>query len=102
MPLFGALGELVREGKVVVTGEIALDASNPTPITTTLKSITAAAVTLKGTAAPGVGTSILTYNINGNTLDVYAWKVTSSAVTTLIASTGTETISYVIVGEPLV
>lgn len=98
MALQGALGELIRRDEVVVRGEVALDASNPTPVATGLKSISAVYVVLKGTAAPGVGTSILTYNTTGGLLDIYAWKVTSTSVTTLIASTGTETVSYIVIG----
>ncbi|MGE5500701.1 MAG: hypothetical protein ACM3W4_02110 [Ignavibacteriales bacterium] len=79
-------------------GEIALDGSNPTPITTGLTTITGASVALKGTAAPGVGTSVLTYGVSGGTLNVYAWKVTATGDATLIASTGTETIGWSAVG----
>ena len=83
----------------IVAGEIALDASNPTPVVTGLSIITGVGLALKGTATPGVGTSILTYGVSGGTLDIYAWKVTSSSVTTLIASTGTETVGYVVTGH---
>lgn len=77
-----------------VVGEIALDGSNPTTVATGLTAITAADLTLKGSAAPGVGTSILTYTTSGGTLSIYAWKVTGAGDTTLIASTGTETVGY--------
>lgn len=70
---------------------MALDGSNPTSWATGLTTIVAAGVQLVGSSAPGVGTSVLTALINSTSLDVYAWKVTSSADTTLIASTGTET-----------
>ena len=85
----------------VAGGTIALDGSNPTPITTGLSFITGANVSLAGTAAPGVGTSVLTYNFAtvGGTLNAYAWKVTSSVDDTLVASTGTETISWIAVGN---
>ena len=98
MALYGALAEHVRRGEKVERYEMALDASNPTPIATGFKTITAVFLTLKGTAAPGVGTSLLTYNVTGGLVDVYAWKVTSTSVTTLIASTGTETFSAIVVG----
>lgn len=81
-----------------VSGEIALDGSNPTPVATGLTTITSADLTLKGTAAPGVGTSVLTYGTSGGTLNIYAWKVTGSGDATLIASTGTETVGYTVTG----
>lgn len=52
MALYGALAEAVRRGEAVVRGEVALDASNPTPVVTGLRTITAVALALKGTAAP--------------------------------------------------
>ena len=82
----------------VARGETALDGSNPTSVAHGLSSCIAFSSTLKGTAAPGVGTSILTANINGANVDVYAWKVTSALDSTLIASTGTESFYWVAVG----
>lgn len=82
----------------VVGGEIALDGSNPTPIETGLSVIVGVGLAIKGTSAPGDNTSVLTYNVVGGRLDVYAWKNTSGTDPTLVASTGTETISYVVLG----
>jgi len=76
----------------------ALDGSNPTSWTHGLTTAVACNVTLVGTAAPGVGTSVITHNINGAAIDIYAWKVTASGDATLIASTGTETVQGVCVG----
>jgi predicted RecA/RadA family phage recombinase len=78
----------------MVVGEIALDGSNPTPVATGLSAIVGAVVALKTASAPGVGTSIVTYNTSGGTLNLYGWKVTANNDTTLIASTGTETVGY--------
>jgi len=90
--------EKKSSNEVTVAGEIALDASNPTPIVTGLSTITGVGIALKLAVTPGVLTSIITYGISGGTVNLYAWKVTSSSVTTLIASTGTETVGYVITG----
>ncbi len=93
--------EKKSSGEYFVTGEIALDASNPTSVVTGFDVITSVALSLKGTAAPGVGTSVLSHNVAAATpgqLDIYAWKVTGTTDTTLIASTGTETVGYVITG----
>lgn len=88
----------VAAGYKVARGETALDGSNPTPVATGLTTVVAFVATMKGTAAPGVGTSILTANISGATVNVYAWKVTGAGDTTLIASTGTESFYWVAIG----
>ncbi len=88
----------VAAGYKVARVEMALDGGNPTSWATGLTTIISATVTLKGSAAPGVGTSVLTAVINGTSLDVYAWKVTATGDCTLIASTGTETFYGVAVG----
>lgn len=98
MALLGALAEAVREGKEIVVGEAALDGSNPTPITHTFRVVKNVQLTLKGTSAPGLSTSVLTYDVSGQTLNVYGWMPTGATNPTLIASTGTETFSYMIVG----
>lgn len=82
----------------MVSGEVALDGSNPTPVATGLTSILGVALTLKKNSAPGVGTSVVTYDSTGGTLNLYGWKPTSNADPTLIASTGTETVGYVAFG----
>ena len=80
------------------TGSVALDASNPTTVTTGLSTITACGATLQGSAAPGLGTSIVTALkanvVDASTVALYAWKVTGAGDTTLIASTGTETVDW--------
>lgn len=88
----------VAAGYKVARGETALDGSNPTPVAHGLTTCVAFVATLKGTAAPGVGTSVLTANINGANVDVYAWKPTSNADPTLVASTGTESFYWVAIG----
>jgi len=67
-------------------------------VATGLTTVVAFVATLKGTAAPGVGTSVLTYDISGATVNVYAWKPTSSSNPTLIASTGTESFGWIAIG----
>jgi hypothetical protein len=85
-------------GYKLARGETALDGSNPTPIATGLGTIVAAAITLKGTVAPGLGTSALSSVTSGGTISAYAWKPTSNADPTLVASTGTETVGWVAIG----
>lgn len=77
---------------------VALDGSNPTSVAHGLTTCLSAQVQLVGSAAPGVGTSVLTCVINGANIDVYAWKVTATGDATLIASTGTETFNWQAVG----
>lgn len=88
-----------RDATVIVAGEAALDGANPTPINHGLSKVVAVFLQLKGNAAPGDNTSVLTYNQNGLVIDVYGWKNTSGNDPTLVASTGTETFSYMFVGE---
>ncbi len=91
----------VASGYKIARGVTALDGSNPTPVTTGLSTVIAATVTLEGTAAPGVGTSVLTIastNYATGALAVYAWKVTATGDCTLVASTGTENFEWVAVG----
>jgi hypothetical protein len=88
----------VAAGYKIARGETALDGSNPTPVAHGLTTCVAFVAMLKGAAAPGIGTSVLTANINGANVDVYAWKVTSAIDATLIASTGTESFYWVAIG----
>lgn len=81
-----------------VCGTIALDASNPTPVVTGLSALVACSLTLNGNAAPGDNTSVLTYDFSTGTLNIYAWKNTGGTDPTLVASTGTETVSYIVKG----
>jgi hypothetical protein len=92
-PVVGVAG-----GYKIARGETALDGSNPTPVATGLATVVAFVATLKGTAAPGVSTSVLTADISGATVNVYAWKPTSTSVPTLVASTGTESFGWIAVG----
>lgn len=72
----------------VARGEVTLDGSNPTPITTGLNTIVSATVTLKQATAPGddpVGASV-DYTGSDGTLNLYAWK-TDGTDPTLVAST---------------
>jgi len=88
----------VAAGYKIARGETALDGSNPTSVTTGLTACVSFVATLKGSSAPGVGTSNLTAVISGGDANVYAWKVTGAGDTTLIASTGTESFYWVAVG----
>jgi hypothetical protein len=92
-PVVGVAG-----GYKIARGETALDGGNPTPVATGLTTVVAFVATLKGTAAPGVSTSVLTADISGATVNVYAWKPTSTSVPTLVASTGTESFGWIAVG----
>ena len=83
----------------IVGGETTLDGSNPTAVSiANLSTITGVTLTIANASAPGVGTTTLTYAVSGGTLSIYAWKPTSSSNPTLVASTGTETVSYTVVG----
>lgn len=95
--LSAAVAGVAAGYKVARGGAAALDGSNPTPIATGLTTIVAAVVQLRGTAAPGDNTSVLTTDFTGSdgTLNVYAWKNTGGTDPTLAASTGTETFDWI-------
>ncbi len=95
MPVLAA--ETRSTQAAVFAGEAALDASNPTPITTPFDTILGVALTLKAAVTPADVVSILTYTQVGRRVDVYAWVHTATDPT-LVASTATHTFSYVIVG----
>lgn len=85
----------------IARGETALDGSNPTAVATGLTSVVAFTATLKGTAAPGDSTSVLSADISGATVNVYAWKHTTGGASgnpTLVASTGTESFYWIAIG----
>jgi len=82
----------------ITSGSATLDGSNPTPVAHGLTTCTSFVATLKGTATPGDSTSVLTANINGANVDVYAWK-TDGSDPTFVASTGTEVFYWVATGS---
>lgn len=92
-PLGGAAA-----GYRVARGEAALDGSNPTSVAHGLTTVVSVAIVLKGSAAPGVGTCLVTAVINGANIDFYAWKPTGAGDCTLIASTGTGSFYWVAIG----
>lgn len=91
------------EGKVLLAGPqmkfasgvVALDGSAATPTVTGLTAVIGGGAWIKKTTSPGVGTSVLTVNPNGTSLDIYPWKVTATNDATLVASTGTEDVEWI-------
>lgn len=80
----------------VYVGEVTLDGTNPTPVSTGLSTIVAAAATLKQTSAPGDDPSWLSVDYSTGTLNVYAWKNTGGSDPTLVASTNSSAVVSVI------
>lgn len=70
-------------------GEVTLDGSNPTPVTTRLTTVLGGVATIKSTSALGDDPSQITVGFTGSdaTLNIYAWKNTGGTDPTLIAST---------------
>lgn len=79
-------------------GTVALDGTNPTTVTTGLKTITNVVLTLVGSSAPGDATHVLTYTVSAGVISIYAWAPVSGTDPTLAASTGTETVSWIAFG----
>jgi hypothetical protein len=90
----------VAAGYKIARGSQALGGTNPTTVVTGLATVVAFVATLNATAAPGLGTTTLTSHNNATpgSQDVYAWKPTSNANPTLIASTGTENFDWIAIG----
>lgn len=97
LPIVGSVSG-VASGYKIARGQAALDGSNPTNVAHGLTTCVSFVAMLKGTAAPGDNTSVLTANINGANVDVYAWKNTGGTDPTLVASTGTESFYWIAVG----
>lgn len=93
----------VAAGYKVARGATALDGSNPTPVISGLATVVSVTGVIKTPTAPGVGTSIVTFDASttglaAGTFNMYAWKPTGTADAALIASTGTETVYWIAVG----
>lgn len=95
-----SLNNLSNELKIVA-GEVALDGSGATSVA--IPGITTAVAVIlsqAGATTPGDSTEVLTYDF-GTTegqLDIYPWKNTNGTDPTLVASDGTQTVSYVVIG----
>lgn len=97
-----SVGSVVNSGGIKA-GVVALDGTNPTSVAHGFGTAIAAFGCLAASAAPGASTGVVTALINGANVDFYAWKPTTGGAAgnpTMIASTGTENIYYIIVGIP--
>jgi hypothetical protein len=79
----------VADGYKEARGVVVLDGTNPTPIATGLAAVVGASASLisTGHAAGDPITVTVGFTTSTGNLDIHAWKFTSTAVTTLIAST---------------
>ncbi len=102
MALFGAVAEVFRAGKsrrnvemFVETGALA---SGVKAFTTPFKTILGVVATIENTSAPGDSTAVLTYIAAANVVTVKGWMNTSGTDPTLVATTGTHTVTCVVFG----
>jgi hypothetical protein len=79
-------------------GVIALDGSGATVVATGLTTILAATVTYEKATSPGLDPSMITCTISGGNLSIWPWKVTGAGDATLIASTNTGNVHWIVVG----
>lgn len=90
------------QGQRLVVGTVTLDGTNPTPVdlSSILSAIDAAVVSMDGSVAPGLDPALITSAISGQTLNIYAWKMTNSSTdSTLIASTdSSRVVHYIAIG----
>lgn len=63
----------------MLMGTVVLDGNNPTDIALAnyLSAIFGAGGSISGSSATGADPNQISVNINGTTLDIYAWKVTT-------------------------
>lgn len=91
-----ALAETKRQGKEVMIASGAL-AAGVLAVTTEFATIDSVQATIQSSTAPLTVT--LTWSVSGNVVTVRGWKPTNASTTTLIATTGTETVNVLIVGR---
>lgn len=84
----------VAAGYKIARGTASLGGTNPTAVATGLATVVACNTNIVTNVALGLGTSNITYVISGTSIAVYGWKVTGITDNTLIASTGTDPISW--------
>lgn len=100
MSLIGSIAAQ-SAGDRIVYGTIALDGSNPTSVVIPKadpgERIKAAFAGLNKATAPGDGTALVTWAYAAMQLDLYGWMNTGGTDPTLVASTGTETVEYIVV-----
>ena len=80
------------QGIRLLFGTVSLDGSNPTPIDLSpyVSSVLSGVATIQGSTATGADPNQVSCVVNGATLDIYAWKVTTGGASgnpTEVAST---------------
>ena len=101
------LSDVRIAGQRFMGGTVTLDGSNPTPIdlSTYMSSVLTGVATIQGTTATGADPNQVSVVVNGSTLDVYAWKVTTGGASgnpTEVASTDSaRTIHWFAIGIDL-
>ena len=78
----------------IARGSITLDGSNPSSAATGLTTIVSCTASLNAAATPGDDPSWDSLNINGTSLDLYAYKNTGGTDPTLVASTNNTAVFY--------
>ncbi len=87
----------------IARGEVTLDGSNPTPITTGLTTVVAAVASFKTAVALGDDPNALSVDYGGSVaageLDIHAWKNISGTDPTQVASTNSSmVVSWIAIG----
>ena len=98
MSLFGALAEADREGKEVMVASGSLNASGQLEIDTPFATIDHVGATVaEQSTAPT--TAVITYDVDGSAVTLYAWAATATADTALVASDGEESVTVTVIGR---
>lgn len=93
-----ALAEAVRQGKEVLTAEVAI-ATASAVVSHPFKTIDNVQITRRTSAAPGLTSSVFTWDFSAGVLTVYAWRPTGATDPTLIAGNAASTVSVTVTGR---
>ncbi|MBX9877626.1 MAG: hypothetical protein K2Y22_04140 [Candidatus Obscuribacterales bacterium] len=92
----------VAAGYKIARGEVTLDGSNPTSVTTGLATVVAAMACIKKATTPGDDPIAITVDYAGSVtagqLDLYAWKTDGSDPTLVASTNNTGVISWIAIG----
>lgn len=104
MSLYGGLAENTRRNERLERGSATFTGNTVITVASPMRIVTQVWAQLINNASPGVGPSVITIgNIgsggnNANQFTIFAWMVTSSANTTLIAATSAATVQWFALG----
>ena len=95
---------LLGSGLRMVVGTVVLDGGNPTPVSLAgyMESVSTGVATIEGASALGDDPNQVTCAVSGQTLNIYAWKNSSTSNPTYVASSdNARLVNWMAVGPTL-